>query len=370
MITPNPFTPQSGWEPRFFGGRDAEIKYFQEILKESRSNRCNHMVILGEWGTGKTSLLKQYKKIAQRKGHLASFCPISKIKSNSLLKDTISLISEEMIFGFPKAQDIKDVEDKLRKRKSLQPQVQFTRILMELWESLNTEVAVVLLDDVQNFDVDSGVIDTLRSVLSKDEILKNTNYLFILSSTPKGWGDFVDKHNPVGRFFRKRVYLDNLTKEETFNIIDNTLRNTDVEFATLVIDKIYESTRGHPYELQLLCSHLYDSQIEGKVSLKQWESAFVNTLRELGRDYFDSLYKRASEREINILEILAEKDTPLKIAEFRSIMITEKRARNFPIANIKNFLYRLQDKELVKRKESGEFEILDPMFSKYLSLFK
>jgi hypothetical protein len=241
---------------------------------------------------------------------------------------------------------------------------------MELWKYLETELAVVLLDDIQNFNIKSGIIDVLRSVLSKDEILSDTNYLFVLSSTPNGWQQFVDKHNPVGRFFRKRVYLKNLSHKETKSIINNSLKNTEVEFEEDVKDKTYKYTQGHPYEVQLLCSHLYEAQIEGRVKNKVFEKAFNNALEELGKDYFESLFRRASDREKEVLLILAEKDKPLSISDIRSIMITEKRSRNFPVSNIKNFLYRLEGKELIKRRETGEFEIMDPMFLKYVLLNK
>jgi len=78
MIKPNPFTPQSGWEPKVFGGRHEQIASFTKAMKEAVTGRPNHMVILGEWGIGKTSLLKQFKKIAQGEGYLASFCSIGR----------------------------------------------------------------------------------------------------------------------------------------------------------------------------------------------------------------------------------------------------------------------------------------------------
>ena len=373
MITPNPFTPQSGWEPRYFGGRETELNFFQEVLKDSLIARANHIVVLGEWGTGKTSLLKQYKKIAQNNGYLASYCPIAEFDSSSPLKNAINLISEEMIAGFPTDENFERFDyhrESSKKRSSLQPQVQFTKFLLTLWRNLNTKLAVVLLDDIQNFNIKSGIIDILRSTLSKDEILEKTNYLFVLSTTPKGWQDFVDKHNPIGRFFRKRVSLKNLTKGETISIIDNSLKDSGVEFTEAVKDKVYEYTVGHPYEVQLLCSHLYDAQIEGIVQERVFQKAFNNALDELGKDYFESLYRRASNREKEILGILAEEAKPLSISDIRSIMITKKRTRNFPISNIKNFLYRLEDKGLIKRGESGKFKISDPMFSRYIMLYK
>ncbi|MFH1857071.1 MAG: ATP-binding protein [Candidatus Omnitrophota bacterium] len=374
MIKPNPFTPQSGWEPKVFGGRERQLADFDKTLEEAVSLRSNHVVVLGEWGVGKTSLLKQYKKISQSRGYPASYCSICRFDSRSRPSDGINLIMQEIAFGFPSAKFTEEADLSRQKppqkikggKKKLEPQVLFAEFLLNLFKTMETKLAVVLLDDVQNLLCISEVIDILRSVLSKEEILSRARYLFVLAGTPAGWDGFVDKHDPVGRFFRRRENISLLTERQAQEIILDSLEKTGVVFEQEVMEKIFFYTLGHPYELQLLCSHLYDAQIEGKVTSREWESAFATTLRELGRDYFDSLYRRASDREGDILEILAEKNIPLKIADLRAIMITEKRAKNFPVANIKNFLYRLKDKELVKRGEDNSYSVLDAMFVEYI----
>lgn len=365
MIKPNPFTPQSGWEPRIFGGRAEQIAHFEKTLAEAAASRSSHMVIIGQWGIGKTTLLKQFKKIAQSKGYPASFCPISQVKERSSVSAAVNLMTQEILNGFP--QPLAEPDSGAKK---LQPQVQFTQFLLGLWPKLKSPVAVILLDDVQNLAAVSSVIDLLRAVLSKEEIITRTRFLFVLASTTEGWDNFVNKHDPVGRFFRRREMIGNLTLAETQAVLDSTLKETGVSFAPQVITEIFRYTQGHPYELQLLASHLFEAQLMGKVGLTEWVPAFKNTLRELGEDYFESLYERASDREKEVLLVLAEARGALAQGEIRRIMIVEKRAKNFPVANIKNFLYRLQGKGLVKRLADGTFQILDPIFGEYILHFQ
>ena len=99
-----------------------------------------------------------------------------------------------------------------------------------------------------------------------------------------------------------------------------------------------------------------------------WEGAFERTLRELGQDYFDALLRKASDRENEILRVLAEKKIPMSIADLRQTMIFEKRKRNFPVDNIKNFLYRLETKGLIRRKDDA-FSLLDPMVGEFILRF-
>lgn len=368
MIKPNPFTPQSGWEPRVFGGREENLSLFKSSLDEAISVRSNHLVVLGEWGIGKTSLLKQFRRIAQESGYPACMCSISRFTKRDKPLDAIYLIAEEMLMGFPKAAlDPERFLGLFPKKKSLiQAQTQFTKFLLEIWKILDIKLVVVLVDDLQNLLPISNTIDILRAVLSKDEIIHNTRFLFVLSSTPAGWSMFVDKHDPVGRFFRKRLNVENLDKDDVVKIVNRTLEDTGVEFSETIKNNIFEYTGGHPYEVQLLSSHLYDGQIEGKVVDEAWGNAFSNTLKELGRDYFNALFNKASDREKDLLRILAEEARPLSIKDFREMMIVGRYAKKFPIANIKNFLYRLEEKGIIGRYQKGNFNIPDRMFREFI----
>lgn len=381
MIKPNPFTPQSGWEPKVFGGRHEQIESFTKVMKEAVTGRPTHMVILGEWGIGKTTLLKQFKKIAQGEGYLASFCSIGRFTEKDTVQDGISLISEEMVRGFPKIGGIRSFFENLeaigisiagfggqvaKKRARLQPQTYLSEFLTQMWSQLNTRLAVVLIDDIQNFSSIPQVMDIIRLVLSKDEIVHNTKYIFVLSSTPDGWKTFLDKHDPIGRFFRKRESLDCLNRKETLMIMDDTLKETGVSFSQGVKEKIYGYTIGHPYELQVLCSNLYESQLRGRVDEGEWDQAFKNALWELGRDYFEALYRKASSREETVLLTLAKAKTDLSITETMKRVGAEY--GSFPLKNVKHFLYRLKNKGLIKRSDGKGFKILDPMFREYVLL--
>lgn len=371
MIRPNPFTPQSGWEPRVFGGRKEEVSIFRSNLEDAVSARPNHLVVLGEWGVGKTSLLKQFRRMAQEQGFPVCFCVISRFTKKDRPLDALNLIAEEMVMGFP---GLNIDQERLlglfsKKRSLVQAQAQFTKFLLELWKAQEAKLVVVMLDDLQNLLPISNTIDILRAVLSKEELISGANFLFVLSSTPNGWSSFLHKHDPVGRFFRKRVGVGNLNKIDAVNTVENTLQNTGVDFDDVIKERIYEYTDGHPYELQLLSSHLYEGQLEGRVGGEIWDAALNNTLKELGRDYFDSLLTKASDRERDLLKILAEEKRPLSIKDLRTMMIVGRYARKFPIANIKNFLYRLEEKDIVKRDQNGSFDIPDRMFREFILKF-
>ena len=81
MIT-NPFTPRSGLEPKVFVNREKQVKFFNNRLEEALQGRCQHYVITGSWGIGKTSLLKQLKLSAQTRGMWSACFPLRSFSQN------------------------------------------------------------------------------------------------------------------------------------------------------------------------------------------------------------------------------------------------------------------------------------------------
>lgn len=380
MISPNPFTPQSGWEPKVFTGRQEEITLFLDRLEKAEKDRVEHIVVLGEWGIGKTALLKHYKKVVQEKGHPSVFCPIGKFTETDKTIDDIHLILEEFIRGFG-LKGVKRLLNHLesigitvagtggqvtRKASTHPPQILLTDKLLDIWKELKTDLAVVLLDDIQNFSAISQIMDIIRLVLSRDEIIKNTKYLFILSCTPEGWQNFIDRHNPIGRFFRTRMSLSKLSKEEVEKGIAKTLNGTGVTFTKDIIENVYTYTQGHPYELQALCYNLYESQLSGKVGKEQWQTSIDITLRDLGRDFFDVLYRQITQREYPVLWALAKNGALLEIKDIRDVLVSNKKNfPNYPIRDVGSYIYRLVDKGILKKSTRGKYEIFDRMFQEY-----
>jgi len=380
MIKPNPFTPQSGWEPKSFQGRKIQIEHFEKNTASSLlTNRPDPIKVLGESGIGKTSLLKLFRKMAQKQGLLACLCSMSKFTEKDTTTDVVNLIIEEILKGFPVIKALGKLKEEIegigisiagfggqvtRKKRIPSPQILLTDVLLRLWKHLDSKLAIVLVDDIQNFDVIPQVMDILRIVLSREELLSKTNYLFVLSSTPQGWNCFLDKHDPIGRFFRKRLTIEPLDNKETKKVITATLKNTGVNFSREIVDLVYTYTMGHPYELQVLCSNLYESQIKGLVSKRQWEIAFKSTLSDLGQDYFDSLLRRASDREETILQLMCNSSEETSIKDIQdSISRIDK---SFPVKDVRLYVYRLVDKGLLKRRDKKKYQLIDNMFKEYL----
>ncbi len=386
MVVPNPFTPKSGLEPKEFIGRELEKKQFERILADLiTSHKQNHFIILGGWGIGKTSLLKEFKKIAQEKGVLGSLISLRPFKeSDDSIEVTQSLVGE-IAFNLPiNTNKLKGFISGLnsfgvqvmgtgiqfsKETKRSDPQLFLSSSLLNLWNDVkkDTKAIVVLLDDAQNLSSKSEILTILKNVLSNEKIIGGTNYLFVLSCTPEDWTGFMQRYDPVGRYFTPRLVLKKLNKEETFEVVKKSLEGTGVAIPSSVLTNIYEITLGHPYELQVLCSYLYDSQIEGKITDMSLPTSLRETLKTLGEEVFEEMYKEASGKERNVLYLIAKNDKPTSWK-----LISEQAKKHFKVSTgpLSPMLSRLLEKKLVEKPDKATYFISDPLFRLYVTNVK
>jgi hypothetical protein len=233
---------------------------------------------------------------------------------------------------------------------------------------------VVLVDDVQNFAAIPEAVDILRLVLQRDEIQEQTRFLFVLSSTPEAWSTFIHKHNPVGRFFRTRLELQRLDEASVHEVIQGSLQGTGVSFSPDLLPMIYRYCQGHPYELQVLCSALYEQQLGGQVTRHEWAAARRDALRELGHSHFSSRFSTASEQEREVLWIVARIGGDSLAGIKKSITrLMKAETSTSEIArlqtNINEIVGRLVDKELMQKPARGVYEIEDLMFRDFIVEF-
>ena len=363
-IATNPFTPQSGLEPKILGGRENLVEEFIQLLERKKEGGHFHSLMLGEWGMGKTSLLKYYKKLTQNKGFKAVYVPLPQTSPRESVKEILAALIEEISFGLGISMDSGI------KKTSKNVNLGLTECLKTIFKNAGTDLLVICIDDIQNISTLPQVLDILRLALSSEDLLKNTNYLFLLASTPSGWKNFLQRYDPIGRFFRKKQILEKLDYGNFENTIKQTLSGSGVRFTEEIIANCWQYCEGHPYELQLLANHLYDNQSKGIVDMSCWEVSLSNTLKDLGIEYFSTLYNRASDREDTLLDVFAQEKSYISLSELKDSIIFEKKVKGYPVSNIKNFVYRLLDKGLLLRNEEKQYRILDNMFAEYILRFR
>jgi hypothetical protein len=368
-----------------FVGRENEISFFRKKLNEAKQGKCDHFLVLGNWGIGKTTLLREYKRIAQEERILASLITISDYNQTNTLRDGIKQLIEDIPRGLPVSiHKLKKFTKQMnswgiqilgtgfnfsREIVDMQPQNLLIDTLLTLWKDLKTktDAVVILLDDSQNFSEISGIFTILKNVLSHEEIVRDTRFLFGIACTPNNWEEFLVRHHPIGRYFTPRIDLGKLTVQKTYEALDRILNGTGIEFDEKIKSNIFKYTEGHPYELQVLCNKLYDNQIGGKVTMEVWDVSLTSTLQELGGGIFNSLYEKASPQEKKVLYLAAKMDKPFKQSQIFERSIKEN--FNLPENTIKSSLSRLVAKQLLIKPDKFKFSITDNLLKEYVLHF-
>lgn len=382
----NPFTPMTGVEPAVFGGRTNELEFFEQKLNRTLNTRFSeHFLVLGDWGIGKSTLLKEYKKICQSRGHIASVVPLEPLQSGTTLIEAARSIIEGVLRDLPYPIDqFKKVatffdslgisvlgtglqlkRDTTKKEVSTQAFLHDT--LTKLWQDLEgkTGVLIILLDDLDNFMAASEIVMTLRQTLSMESI-KKTKILVGIAATPNTWLELtaVNQHHPLSRYFMSRVQLGPLSKGELQETLVESLSGTGVSFSPEIMESVFEYTEGHPYEMQVLCYHLFSNQLSRKVDLSVWEKALQAALNDLGIAVFDRWFNQASSEEAKVLFTIAKTDAPLSAKEIQNSAAAGR--VKVSAGNISKYLQRLVEKKLINKTGRGLYTVADRMFRAYI----
>jgi len=382
----NPFTPMSSIEPTVFGGRTQELEFFEQKFHRALHSRfCEHFLVIGDWGIGKSTLLKEYKKICQSRGHLASILPLEPLQSGTRLSEAARSIVEGILRDLPYPVDqFKKVATffesvgisvlgtglQLKRdtsKKELSSQAFLHDALLNLWKDLEdkTGVFVVLLDDLDNFIAAPEIIMTLKQTLSMGSIMK-TKILVGITSTPINWQEFtsIKKHHPISRYFLSRVELPPFSKKELEETVFKSLAETGVSFSTEVVNRIFEYTEGHPFEMQVLCYHLFNNQLSRRVEVEVWDKAMQSALNDMGIATFNNWFSQASSEETKVLRILAKVEAPVSLKDIHEMAETGK--VRVSSKNIAKYLQRLVEKRLINKTGRGLYFIPDRMFRTYI----
>lgn len=382
MISPNPFTPKSGQEPKVFLNRDEEISFFKKKITELEQGKQNHYILNGVWGSGKTSLLKHFKHSAQSEGYAAAYFPIQEFHQNT--EDTVitvhmlQSIARSLSLGFSKKSNfIQSLEGfgiqilgsgfnvhfNVDKNKIVDSQTLLLDGLINIWKDVQQHKGiVVLIDDAQNFSEVHRYLTTLKNVLSMDEIIKDTKYLFILSSTIDGWTYFMKKNHPIGRFFIPRLELKFFNEEHTYTLIEKTLQGTGVTFDKELYPFVWETTQGHLFEIHSLCEQLYELQENMRVDYKKSKIALFNTLNYLGNTLFEQRLLDISNHENKILYVLSHFNKQVSVKEIQEKL----KKRKTTIAGVHQYVRRLVEKGLIDNRTRGMYCIEDVLFRLYI----
>jgi CheY-like chemotaxis protein len=383
----NPFNPMTS-SPRVFGGREEQLEFFnQRLMRSLQLGNCEHFMVIGNWGIGKSALLTEFKKISNSRGYIVSMVPQEPMQIGSTTLEAARSILEGIIRGLP--YPIDQFNNLIKYFKSLgvsiagtgfqigieSPKVELSAQaflydgLLNLWEDLagKTEILILLLDDTDNLINIPEIFIILKNILSSNKA-KEMGILLGASMGHNNWLKLTSQKfdHPTARFFFYRTYLDNLNPDEAKHMIIDSISSTGVVFENDIINRVIEHTAGHPYEIQVLCYYLFNQQLNRVVNHDVWSASLREAIQNMGKIVFDNWLAQCRKEEVLILKAAAHVNSIFTLDMLRELTYCGK----LPIANeaIENNLQQLENKSYFYQKNIGEYAFSDPMFRSYLNL--
>jgi hypothetical protein len=380
----NPFIAQHPAQPRFFAGRKLEINEFRKAtINSARLDPPApiNFAIRGSWGMGKTSLLYEFMKIAlddlQNNIKCTSFyfplsprtCRTWDDFSDHFLRNIRSSTKATEGIREKIMSEIRNWEVDLNlgpataRRRKESSSLDLLDSLEVLWqkhlEPEGTEVGIVFLDDLHYFPITADDSSYLNLRTTFQELVhRGCNYSLVVTASSLLFEDTAGVTEPLARFFT-HLTLSPFTAREATEVIGKRLATTKqgIEVEEPVVEALIEKTKGHPYLIIFAMSHLMtELDKPGKINMKLLERCWPTIKTSLGQTIFGGYFQRGSPQEREFMEKIAKSGREVfSASDFAS-------TRGAGV-----LLSRLEEKELLIRKDRGQYSFFHPLFADYLT---
>lgn len=240
-------------DPDFFYQSSSHKKALANILIESQLRR-GLSVILGDIGTGKTTLSRKLLQLLKTKENIDSYIILDPTYDTRYL----FLLSLAKIFG---------IEIKRARPTILQIKEKIERFLFQKGVNENRRV-VLLIDEAQNINQHS--LEVLRILLNYE-----TNKFKLLQLVVLGQMELLPRLKECPNFIDRvslKCKLNPLNQEETKEMVKFRLRRAGYKnrqdlFSEDAISHIHEYTRGYPRKILMFCHKALRSLLMEKKSV-------------------------------------------------------------------------------------------------------
>lgn len=386
----NPFRPGAGHPPPHLAGREEEKKKFLKFLEQDVI--MENMILTGLRGTGKTVLLDSFKPLAIADGW--KWCGTDLSESANISEDNIvkrlladlSVVTSSITVGKEEfrrvgfVENTESVEFKLNYTTLLQAYEQTPglvsdklKFVLELaWSFLKesgTKGLVFAYDEAQNLSDQalkeqfplSILLEVFQSLQKKE-----CRLLLVLTGLPTLFPELVKARTYSERMFHV-VVLGRLSEEASRDAILKPIEDTNcpVQLAPESVTTIVDLSGGYPYFIQFICKEVYDAFIQGSPSVPTDE-----IIRKLDLDFFAARWARATDRQRELLTLIASLDNCDEEFTVRDIVSLSDRenlgVKPFSSSHISQMLSTLMRAGLVYKNRWGKYALAIPLMGRFI----
>ena len=384
----NPFRPGAGHPPPYLAGRQAEMNEFMKLLEQDRI--LENLMLTGLRGIGKTVLLDVLRPLAVDQDWLwvggqfsesASFhedgIAIRMLTDLSVLTSQIAL-SEEVQrrtgVSAP-ALTFEALYRMWRETPGLSVD-KLKRVLATAWAVISqvteTRGIVFAYDEVQTLSEhpDRGqfptalLLDTFQSLQRQGLPL-----MLVFAGLPNLLRKLVESRTYAERMFRV-CFLDRLGPEDSEEAIRRPIADAacPLQLTDDSVGRIVASSGGYPYFLQFICKEVYDAFLQRVVAGEEPSVPLPEIERKLDSDFFAGRWARCSERQRDLLGLIARLGSPDTEFAVKQVEVMSRAHLDKPFSSshIVQMLAALERKGLIFKDRRARYAFAVPLFGRFI----
>ncbi len=375
--------------PPYLAGRDDEKREFERLL--TQTTILENLVLTGLRGVGKTVLLDTFKPLAIRQGWLWVGTDLSESVNVGesalvvrLLADLSVITSSMVIKQSETAGFVSSLTDVTLDYKTLVKIYTDTpglaadklkAVLEVVSKAVTNETkrgvifaydeAQILSDSPENDEFPlSLLLDVFQSIQRK-----GMPFMLVLTGLPTLFSKLVEARTFAERMFHV-VTLSKLSRDDSRDAIKKPIAdaNCPVGFSEDSVETVCDHSGGYPYFIQFICKEVYDSFIQQYASGEVKAVPLDSITRKLDADFFAGRWLRATDRQRELLYVIATLGKEDEEFTVQEIVMKSKEvlAKGFGASHANQLLSALGDQGLVYKNRWGRYSFAVPLFDRFI----
>jgi len=390
----NPFRPGAGHAPPYLAGRKSERREFLRLLGQTEI--LENMVLTGLRGVGKTAFLDSLKPEAIENGWAWVGTDLS--ESTSIGEDSIavrictdlSLITAGIVAATEELPGAGFAGKPERRQRMLDYQAllgiyqstpglaldKLKAVLAVAWAALykarQPRGIIFAYDEAQNLSDRSArdqfplslLLDAFQSVQKNGLPL-----MLVLTGLPALFPNLVEARTYSERMFRV-IFLASLAADESEEAILKPVADAKcpVRLGPDSVAEIVEMSAGYPYFIQFICREVYDAFLQ---KIDQGEKAVFPAAaieRKLDTDFFAGRWARATDRQRELLSVIAKLKNCDEEFTVKEIVALSKNLLKKPFgdSHVNQMLAIMSARGLVFKNRHGKYSLAVPLLGRFI----
>ncbi len=390
----NPFRPGAGHQPPYLAGREDEKLRFEKLLDQNPI--LDNLILTGRRGVGKTVLLDTFKPLAIRMGWLWVGTDLSEAASLTDTNIALRLLADLSVVTSSVVWRVQEIQEYgfTSKTKTISETLTF-EMLLELynqtpglvadklktvlefvWQCLlpqNKRGIIFAYDEAQNLsdhaDKDQFPLSLLLDVFQSIQ-KKGIPFMLALTGLPNLFPKLVDARTFAERMFQI-VQIDRLDEAASKDAILKPIEdaNCPVKLTDSLTLIIVQKSGGYPYFIQFICREVYDVGLQ---RLQIGEKPIIpldEIIRKLDTDFFAGRWAKATDRQRDLLVVIAGLDNCDQEFTVQEVVEASKRtgeSKQFSASHVNQLLSSLCDVGLVFKTRHGKYSLGVPLLAQFI----